>query len=131
MLVSSTLKRHNIILSQRRAGEVERRGEMRKFPWLSAPRSLPFKWQRPPQRPGGGPPPPPPIIIPPAAQLRQQPAGSKLNQSSLLTGPGKLGVPFAQSVGQRPIQQYPALQQSLAARRKQEQQAIARQAGVG
>lgn len=82
--------------------------------------------------PRGGPPPPPPIIIPPAAQLRQQPAGSTLKQSSLLIGPGKisLGVPFAQSIAARPIQQSPALQQALAARRQQEQQALARQAAL-
>jgi len=39
------------------------------------------------------------------------------------------GVPFAESVSQRPIQQSPALRQALADRRQQEQQANAGQAG--
>ncbi len=40
------------------------------------------------------------------------------------------GVPYAQSVGQLPIQQSLALQKALAERRRQQQQAIARQAAL-
>jgi len=116
MLVSSTLRRYNIILSQGRAGEVKRKGEMQKISWAVRSSLIAFHGSALRSLAPRGAAPPSPIIIPPAAQLRQQPSGSKLKQSSLLIGPGKMSfVPSAQSVAAWPIQQSPALRQALAA----------------